>query len=261
MIGTGVGPSSGPARPRPVCHVGSSTGFAGTRLQPGQRADHLHRELRLARERLSGLKRDLVTERRIFDTILLMRREIAMAALKTKSARKSQERRAVALSSAARDREIGTMLQVREISAPGTDRDGHPGGDAHADNPEAACRSVRLHGQSGCAREGLGEIGHPGSDAAGADPLLGARAGSGPHVGRAPGSPFRGSGHGATGCGCRRHRHAPAGPLAPCHPSWPQAGGPRRVYQKGYPGCWAPSQGSWDGRTDGGDRPAFRCFP
>ena len=56
MIGTGVGPSSGPARPRPVCHVGSSTGFAGTRLQPGQRADHLHRELRLARERLSGLK-------------------------------------------------------------------------------------------------------------------------------------------------------------------------------------------------------------
>ena len=33
--GTGVGPSSGPARPRPVRHVGSSTGFAGP-LQPGQ---------------------------------------------------------------------------------------------------------------------------------------------------------------------------------------------------------------------------------
>ena len=35
--GTSVGPSSGPARPRPVCRVGSSTGFAGTRLaaRPG----------------------------------------------------------------------------------------------------------------------------------------------------------------------------------------------------------------------------------
>jgi hypothetical protein len=30
MIGAGVGPSSGPARPRPVRHVGSSTGFAGS---------------------------------------------------------------------------------------------------------------------------------------------------------------------------------------------------------------------------------------
>jgi putative transposase len=47
-----------------------------------------HRELRLARERLSDLKRDLVTERRIFDTILLMRCEIATAALKTKAARR-----------------------------------------------------------------------------------------------------------------------------------------------------------------------------
>ena len=84
-----------------------------------------HRELRLARERLSDLKRDLVTERRIFDTILLMRREIAAAALKTRSARKSQERRAVALSSAARDREIGTIPQVRDTSASGTGRD-HP---------------------------------------------------------------------------------------------------------------------------------------
>ena len=59
------------------------------------------------------------------DLILLMRREIAAAAVKTRSARKSQERRAVALSAAARDREIGTMPQVRETSAPGTGRD-HP---------------------------------------------------------------------------------------------------------------------------------------